>query len=127
MSKIKFPSRKIKEYIVFNKIINVAFKELFQSNIFQSNSHYSKAVFLLTGESKSGKTQYLIDNGFKLIKSICNESISLWSSSTMIIIEIEEISHGRIYNQIVTMLLRYRPRKALDGIIFITHVITCYL
>lgn len=55
LSKIKFPSRKIKEYIVFNKIINVAFKELFQSNIFQSNSHYSKAVFLLTGESKVEK------------------------------------------------------------------------
>ncbi|MEI9698250.1 ImcF-related family protein [Moellerella wisconsensis] len=120
LSKIKFPPRKIKEHIVFNKIINVAFKELFKNNIFQSNSHYSKAVFLLTGESKSGKTQYLIDNGFKLIKSICNESISLWSSSTMIIIEVEEVSHARTFNQIVTILLRYRPRKALDGIIFIT-------
>lgn len=45
LSNIKFPPRKIKEHIVFNKIINVAFKELFKNNIFKSNSHYSKAFF----------------------------------------------------------------------------------
>ena len=113
--------RKYNLELDMRKKIKKSIGKLYNKNIFNTQSSYDKDCYILTGESGSGKKSYLKNNKFKLIDSICNGNVSIWINVSSVIFLIEEDNKQFcFFSEVAHALMKYRARRAIDGIIFIS-------